>query len=190
MLELDLKYLENHLKPVAKWGQQEPHEWVEAYLIECWLWNDAPSSISGIFVLAKTIKRDIPGKPNKQTNETIHPSVMQRHSHPDLQSVVKAYPELVWELQPLERQFKAFWETKYNSESSGAQEYAAQLAKDHVRDSGFWGVGSRISRFFTVKETRVWSRNYKPFKETNRVVSTGLPAAETRLPIPWISFDT
>jgi len=114
---------------------------------------------------------------------------MQRlSSYPDLQSVVKAYPELVCELQPLERQFKVCWETKYNPESSGAQEYAAQLAKDHVRDSGIWGVGSRISRFFTIKETRIWYKNSKPFKETDRVedmvVSTGLPPAETCLPIP------
>lgn len=26
MLALDLKYFEEHLEPVAKWGEQEPHE--------------------------------------------------------------------------------------------------------------------------------------------------------------------
>lgn len=26
MLALDVKYLENHLEPVARWGEQEPHK--------------------------------------------------------------------------------------------------------------------------------------------------------------------
>jgi hypothetical protein len=26
LLALDIKYLENHLEPVAKWGEQEPHK--------------------------------------------------------------------------------------------------------------------------------------------------------------------
>lgn len=26
MLALDIKYLEHHLEPVAKWGEQQPHE--------------------------------------------------------------------------------------------------------------------------------------------------------------------
>lgn len=175
MLGLDLKYLENHLEPVAKWGEQEPHD-----------------SSTGIFTLAKSIKRSIPTKPNRKTNEMIHCSVVkQLDSHPDLQPIIKAYPELVCELQPLEKQFKAFWESKYDPELPRTQEYAARLAKDHAQDSGIWSVGSRISRLFShtlKRKTGIRYENGKPLMERSKAgdvaVKAGLPVSETRPPVP------
>ncbi|KXN90069.1 hypothetical protein AN958_05074 [Leucoagaricus sp. SymC.cos] len=175
MIGLDLKYLENHLEPVAKWGEQEPHD-----------------SATGIFTLARTIKRDIPTQPNAKTNETIHSSVIrQLSSYLDLQPIVEAYPDLVCELQPLEKQFQIVWEGKYDPELSRAQEYAARLAKDHVHDSGIWSVGSRISRLFShtlKRKTGVSYENGKPLLERSRAgdaaLKAGLPVTETRPPIP------
>jgi len=173
MLSLDLNYFEGHLEPVAKWGEQEPHD-----------------SSTGIFTLARTIKRDIPMEHNDKTNEYIHPSVLaQKSSYPNLEPIIKAHPELVCELQHLEIQFKAIWANKYDPESPRAQAYAARLKKDH--DGGIWSIGSRVSRIFnrTVKKkTGISYESGKPLFERSKAgdiaAKAGLPVTETRPPIP------
>jgi hypothetical protein len=118
--------------------------------------------------------------------------VQHLSSYPDLQSAVKAYPQLVCELGPLEKQFKTIWESKYNPEVTRARDYAAQLAKDNAQDSGFWQVqGSKISRFFsrTVKrKTGVKYEDGRPLYERSKTgdvaAKVGLPVSETRPPVP------
>lgn len=132
----------------------------------------------------------MPTKPNEKTNESIHPSVLARlSSYPDLQAIVKAHPSLICELHALEKQFKFFWGSKYDSESPRAQAYEVQLAKE--QDSGIWGIGSRISRIFsrTIKrKTGIKYESGKPLLERNKAgdvaAKAGLPVTETRPPIP------
>jgi hypothetical protein len=91
--------------------------------------------------MAKTIQREMPARPDEKTSETIHPSVLARiSSYPKLQVALQDYPRLVWDMHVLEMQLRAFWETKYDPESSRALAYAAELVK---RQSSF---GSRINR--------------------------------------------
>ncbi|XP_006454306.1 hypothetical protein AGABI2DRAFT_61172 [Agaricus bisporus var. bisporus H97] len=166
MLALDVKYLENHLEPVARWGEQEPH-----------------NSVSGIFVIAKTIQRDIPMKPDEKTCESIHPSALARiSSYPKLKIAVENHPELIWDLLALEKQLKAYWETKYDPESSRAREYTTKMVKRQK------SVGSRISRFLsTWTLTNVDSRGDGKKSTLEQggagALKTGLPVIETPSPI-------
>jgi len=99
ILSLDMKYLEGLPNPIAPWGEQQPHD---------------PTK-SGVMVLADTTKRQLPQASNPKTAETIHPSVLQQKSlSPDLLKDIKAHPELICSLTPLEEQVKLNW--KVNTE--------------------------------------------------------------------------
>lgn len=175
----------------CRWMGKTRTTWVSGVPISGWvsLTQWANSSATGIFTLARTIKRDIPSKPNNKTHDYIHPSVLaQKSSYPHLEPILKAHPELVCELQQLEKQFKALWANKFNAESPRAQAYATKLKRDH--DVGIWNIGSRVSRMFSrsvKKKTGVSFENGKPLLERNAVgdfaVKAGLPVTETRPPI-------
>lgn len=135
MLSLDIGYFECVIEPVAKWGEQEPHD-----------------SCTGVFALAQVINRKLPTKVNESTNEYIHPSVLGRIAlYPTLEPVIKSNPELVCELMALEKQFKKFWENAYDPEAQRSKTYQEKLAKieNTVPDSGSAGIGARISRIFS-----------------------------------------
>jgi hypothetical protein len=144
------------------------------------------SSVTGVFIMAKTIQREIPAKPNEQTSETIHPSVLERiSSYPKLKVALEGHPQLVWNLHALEMQLRAFWEDKYDPESSRAQAYTTQRVK---RQGSF---GLRISRLlstwtFTRHDSR--SDSGKPLLEEDNmgsagILKTGLPVIDQPRPI-------
>jgi len=93
MLSLDLQYLASLPDPVAPWGKQPPHD-----------------PRTGIFVLADTVKRQLPTQDDDITHETIHPSVLEQdHILPQLQQSIDSNPSLVCSLLPLEMEVKKNW---------------------------------------------------------------------------------
>ncbi|KAG9222766.1 hypothetical protein CCMSSC00406_0004680 [Pleurotus cornucopiae] len=96
MLALDMRYLASRPNPTAAWGKQPPHD-----------------PMTGVFVLAHTIKRRLPTATDSITHEYIHPSVLEQSSlYPSVKDVVTKHPELICELTPLEKEMKLNWPYK------------------------------------------------------------------------------
>lgn len=69
--------------------------------------------MTGVFVLAHTIKRRLPTATDSVTHEYIHPSVLEQSSlYPSVKDVVTKHPELICELTPLEKEMKLNWPYK------------------------------------------------------------------------------
>ncbi len=69
--------------------------------------------MTGLFLLAHTIKRQLPTATDSVTHEYIHPSVLEQSSlYPSVKDVVTKHPELICELTPLEKEMKLNWPYK------------------------------------------------------------------------------
>lgn len=69
--------------------------------------------MTGLFLLAHTIKRKLPTATDSVTHEYIHPSVLEQSSlYPSVKDVVTKHPELICELTPLEEEMKLNWPYK------------------------------------------------------------------------------
>ncbi|KAJ8514702.1 hypothetical protein ONZ45_g7784 [Pleurotus djamor] len=96
MLALDSKYLAARIDPVAPWGMQSPHD-----------------PMTGVFMLAHTIQRQLPEGINDVTREVIHSSVLEQSSlYPSVRSLIEKVPELISPLFPLEEEMKVNWPYK------------------------------------------------------------------------------
>lgn len=108
ILGLDLDYLSKLPTPVAPWGKQKPHE------------------KEGIFVLLPSVQRPIPTGPNEITKESLHLSVIEQTKHSArVAQLLKAHPEIVSKLEPLEEGFRKNW--PYLQESAAARTYSSDL---------------------------------------------------------------
>ncbi|KAG5647946.1 hypothetical protein DXG03_006980 [Asterophora parasitica] len=113
ILSLDTSYLASLFHPVAAWGKHKPHQLVsplfysDPFLAQL---NHTTSSSSGIFALARNIKRPIPKCPNDVTRETVHASVLEQEDlNPHLVDTLAKHPELIMPLLPLEEEIKLNW---------------------------------------------------------------------------------
>lgn len=114
MLSVDLKYVACLPDPVAPWGQQPPHD-----------------PCTGIFNLAKEHTRQLPGKTDQITHETVHPSVLEQvHLVPRLAKNIQDNPSLVCGLLPLEEQMKRDW--AYDPEKGKLVESECEASTDSL----------------------------------------------------------
>ncbi|KAF8898791.1 hypothetical protein BD779DRAFT_1666575 [Infundibulicybe gibba] len=102
ILSLDLKYLGSLFRPTAPWGEQKPHD-----------------PTTGIFSMARVIKRPIPASTDEVTHETIHASVLQQAAaYPDLHAILQKNPHIIAPLAPLEEEVKLNW--PFSSQTTAA----------------------------------------------------------------------
>lgn len=94
------------------------------------------SPVTGIFLLADTVQRQLPSAPGDPiTHESIHSSVLRQSSlSPLLSGLLALHPTIVSPLLPLEEEMKAKW--SYDSCSPAALAYQKQL-KDHPESSDY-----------------------------------------------------
>ena len=110
----------------------------------------ASSPITGIFILANTVKRPLPSEANDPiTHESIHSSVLhQRPLSPILSGILASHPKIVSSLLPFEEEMKAKWAYDPNSPSSLAYE---KKLKDQEKNK----ISTSTSRAITVTATSV-----------------------------------
>ena len=85
------------------------------------------SPITGIFLMADTIKRSLPSVPNDPiTHESIHSSVLDQGSvSPVLSGILALHPKIVSPLLPFEEEMKAMW--AHDPSSPSALAYKKKL---------------------------------------------------------------
>ena len=123
----------------------------------------ASSPITGIFILANTVKRPLPSEANDPiTHESIHSSVLhQRTLSPILSGILASHPKIVSPSLPFEEEMKAKWAYDPNSPSSLAYE---KKLKDQEKNK------TSTSRAITVTATSV---------STAEAVQAGKPGERT-----------
>jgi len=116
VLSLDLDYLKKLFQPTAPWGCQQPQ-----------------NPLTGIFIMANTVKRPLPSKPNDPiTHESIHSSVLQQPSvSPALSGILTSHPKIVSSLLPFEEEMKAKW--AYDPSSPTSLEYEKKLKDQEAK---------------------------------------------------------
>lgn len=85
------------------------------------------SPITGIFLMANTVKRSLPSVPNDPvTHESIHSSVLNQASvSPLLSEILRLHPNIVSPLLPFEEEMKMKW--AHDPSSPSALAYKKKL---------------------------------------------------------------
>ena len=128
-----------------------------------------PSPLTGIFIMANTVKRPLPSEANDPiTHESIHSSVLNQPSvSPVLSEILTSHPRIVPPLLPLEEEMKAKW--AYEPSSPTALEYEKKL-KDQKKTSS--KPVTTVATVQTVevvqadKSGTVWSRIFRVLRIT------------------------
>jgi len=150
-LSLDFKYLYSLPHPVARWGEQKPHD---------------PDT--GIFALAAQIQRTLPTSTDEVTHETIHPSVLRQSSvYPSLTSDIKNNPALICGLMPLEEQMRGTWPFEPVDGNIESKEGHGSTLSIFARNLST--LGKAALKEVTQKNTGLKTEAGEPVKELNSV---------------------